>query len=89
MNDKLMDALYKACAETKFRVGFQRDSYRVSVEFLRDNNKSTWIAFHTLHGWSEDYYNHEEIVRRGISGTEALKLLREGFKEFGGEFLEV
>lgn len=87
MNEKIMDALYKACKETGFKVGFQRDGFYCCVSFNRENHKSTWISYYLFHGWRESHYEYEEIVNRDISGIEALELLRANFKEFGGEFL--
>lgn len=89
MNEKIAEALYKACAETNFKVRFGRDHTSFDVFFFKKNNESYEVAFNANFGWKEYSLNHEETVERNVSESEAMYLINEGFKEYGVVVSEV
>lgn len=86
---KIADALYKACAETGFKVRYARDQRDFTVDFFRTNNESSWITFSAWFGWREYHFQQEESVGRDITIDEAMHLINEGFKEYGVVVSEV
>lgn len=86
---KIADAIYRACAETNFKVRFGRDHASFDAFFFRMNNESYEVYFSANFGWKEYSLNHEETVERNIEETEAMRLINEGFKEYGVVVSEV
>lgn len=81
----IYEAIYEACKRTGFKVGISRDYHSFSVDFFRDNNKSTMIQYDTYFGWRFLRYNQEEIVSDRITEAEAIEILTNSFAEFGTE----
>ena len=79
------DDIYEACKRLNFKVGIRRDCHSFSVDFYRENNKSTMVQFDSYFGWRFLWYNHEEIVSDKITEADALQILKDSFAEFGTE----
>lgn len=85
----IAEAIYKACANTKFECEYTRTAYAVKVNFGLGND--FWAIEIGVAGYKEGMgtvytFPDDNVTARTIDLEEALKLITEGFSKEGVEF---